>query len=61
MHINKNKKSCDHNCIKKKENLIDEIQELQEKIKKQLKEEIKSLEERHCQEGLWDVDDTFPS
>lgn len=46
MHINKNKKNCDRNCIKKKENLIDEIHDLQEKIKKQLKEEIKSLEER---------------
>ena len=46
MHINKNKKSCDRNCIKKKENLIDEIHELKEKISKHLKEEIKSLEEK---------------
>ena len=46
MHINKNKKNCDRNCIKKKENLIEEIEILKEKITKHLKEEIKSLEEK---------------
>lgn len=46
MHINKNKKSDVRKCFTKKENLINEIDELKEKISKHLKEEIKSLEEK---------------
>ncbi len=46
MHINKNKKSDVRKCFTKKENLIEEIDELKEKISKYLKEEIKSLEEK---------------
>jgi len=46
MHINKNKKSDVRKCFTKKEDLIDEIDELKEKISKHLKEEIKSLEEK---------------
>ena len=52
MHINKNKKSEFRKCITKKENLIEEIEILKEKISKHLKEEIKSLEEKRNEISL---------
>ncbi len=56
MHINKNKKSDVRKCFTKKENLINEIDELKEKISKHLKEEIKSLEEKRNELMLIDKD-----